>query len=207
MRGIIFDLGKKWRLLFVVGFIGLIWSPMTAFSHCDTMDGPVVKDARRAIESGKVQLVLKWMKAADENEAKRSFDDTLAARKANPAQAEMADMKFFETVVRLHRKSEGMGFSELKPAGTLPVSMMEADKALESGSTDSLLKVLNTEVAEGAKKRFDRAHEAKQHADESVEKGREYVEAYVSYIHYVERLHQNASGESHHGNDVGEHEE
>ena len=30
------------------------------------------------------------------------------------------------------------------------------------------------------------------HKDESVAQGREFVEAYVAYTHYVERLHQDA---------------
>jgi hypothetical protein len=34
----------------------------------------------------------------------------------------------------------------------------------------------------------------RKHADESVEAGREYVEAYVQYVHYVERLQVDASG-------------
>ena len=31
--------------------------------------------------------------------------------------------------------------------------------------------------------------EAKTHKDESIEAGREYVEAYVVYVHFVEGLH------------------
>ena len=43
------------------------------------------------------------------------------------------------------------------------------------------------------------------HADESVEAGREYVEAYIEYVHYVERLHGDIlrSGGEHEGNHEG----
>ena len=37
----------------------------------------------------------------------------------------------------------------------------------------------------------------KQFAPDDVKAGREYVEAYVPYIHYVERLWQAASGPAH----------
>jgi hypothetical protein len=42
--------------------------------------------------------------------------------------------------------------------------------------------------------------EKKKHADESVEAGREYVEAYVRYVHYVEGIHAAIASEGeHHG--------
>ena len=39
---------------------------------------------------------------------------------------------------------------------------------------------------------------AKKHKDESVEAGREYVEAYVAFVHYVEELHNMISGDGGH---------
>lgn len=32
------------------------------FAHCDTMDGPVIADARQALEKADVTPVLKWVK-------------------------------------------------------------------------------------------------------------------------------------------------
>jgi len=43
-----------------------------------------------------------------------------------------------------------------------------------------------------------RASEVPTHASESVEKGGEYVPAYVSFMHYAERLHADASTEAAH---------
>jgi len=39
-----------------------------AFAHCDTLDGPVVKTARTAIEKSNVTPLLKWVQADDEKE-------------------------------------------------------------------------------------------------------------------------------------------
>ncbi len=36
--------------------------------------------------------------------------------------------------------------------------------------------------------------ETKKHADESVQAGREYVEAYVQYVHFVDGVHNMISG-------------
>ncbi len=44
------------------------------------------------------------------------------------------------------------------------------------------------------------AKTTKINADKNVEAGREFVEAYVIFTHYVERLHDDASaGGAHHG--------
>jgi hypothetical protein len=79
--------------------------------------------------------------------------------------------------------------------------VLEADKALESGSVDHLVKLVTEASAKGIRERFKKAYEAKKHADHSVEAGREFVEAYVQFTHYVERLHMDAALETehHHG--------
>ena len=38
------------------------------FAHCDTLDGPVVKTARVALEKGEVTPILKWVKKENESE-------------------------------------------------------------------------------------------------------------------------------------------
>jgi hypothetical protein len=66
------------------------------------------------------------------------------------------------------------------------------------GSVDPLAKMLATKVDKGLRERYARAAEARTHASESVEKGREYVAAYVAFMHYAERLHADASTDAAH---------
>ncbi|EAC9322906.1 LysM domain-containing protein, partial [Listeria monocytogenes] len=35
--------------------------PLSASAHCDTMDGPVVVDGKKAMESNNVNYVMKWV--------------------------------------------------------------------------------------------------------------------------------------------------
>lgn len=170
-------------------------------AHCDTLDGPVVIDAKAALASGDVKPVLKWVGAEDEKEIREIFAKTQKARKQGADAKELAEMYFFETLVRVHRAGEGFPYTGLKPAGTDPgTAVKAADKAIETGSVESLAEDVSFEVAENIKKRFNRAIETRKHAAESVAAGREYVEAYVSYVHYVENLHGLVSGPSrHHG--------
>jgi len=43
----------------------LLLAPPAARAHCDTLDGPVVLAARKALETGKVNPVLAWVPAAE----------------------------------------------------------------------------------------------------------------------------------------------
>lgn len=183
--------------------------PRAAGAHCDTMDGPVVTTAKAALEKGDVTPVLKWVQKDQETEIRAAFQKTLAVRGKGPEARELADMYFFETLVRVHRAGEGAPYTGLKPAGEVEPGIAAADKALESGSAEALVQEVAERVAAGVRERFAHAAERKKHADESVEAGREFVEAYVEYVHYVERLYLDAArpaGAHHEGAEAeGEH--
>jgi len=164
------------------------WSG-NAFAHCDTLDGPVVKTARMALEKGDVTPLLKWVQADDENEIRAAFQRTLAVRAKGAEARELADMYFFETLVRIHRAGEGAPYTGLKPGEAVDPAVALADDALDTGSVDKLVDVLTGALADGIRERFQRAGEARKHADDSVAAGREFVKAYVVFTHYVEGLH------------------
>ena len=164
-------------------------APAPAAAHCDTLDGPVVNDARTALASGDPTPILKWVAAGDEAEIREAFRRALAVRSLGPEARALADRYFFETLVRVHRQGEGAAYTGLKPAGTpAEPGIAEADRALEAGSADALVALVTTETERGIRARFARAAEAKKRSAESVERGREYVAAYVEFMHYGERL-------------------
>jgi hypothetical protein len=171
-------------------------APRDASAHCDTLDGPVIQDARKAIESKNITPVLKWVKPKDEKAVRAAFDKVLAGKAKN---SEAAEHTFFATLVKIHRAGEGAPFTGLKPAGAVEPAVAEADKALTSGSSDALVTLITNDASAGIKKRFEHAAATYRHKDESVAQGREFVEAYVEFTHYVERLHQDATGTGVHG--------
>jgi len=161
-----------------------------ARAHCDGMDGPVVKAAEKALVEGNVNLVLIWVPAADEDAIKTAFQKTLAVRKLSPEARELADLYFFETLVRIHRAGEGAPYTGLKPAGRdLGPIIPAADKAIAEGSVDALLKLLPESGHTEAHELFEAVLAKNAFKLEDVDAGREYVAAYVSFIHAVERLH------------------
>jgi hypothetical protein len=128
---------------FTLALVISLFGHTKAFSHCDGMDGSVVMAAQKALETGDVNLVLIWVQKKDEDEIRKAFQKTFALRKLSPEARDLADMYFFETLVRIHRAGEGESYTGIKPAG------------------------------------------------------REYVEAYVIFIHYVETLYDTAKKGAH----------
>ena len=168
--------------------------PNITRAHCDTMDGPVVKAAEKALETGNVNLVLIWVQPKDEATIKEAFTKTLKMRKLSADAKELADMYFFETLVRIHRAGEGAPYTGLKPAGTeVEPGIEAADKAIESGSVDKVLKNLTEKIHDGVNEHFKEVTELKKFDIDNVEAGRKYVRAYVEFIHYVERMYQSAT--------------
>lgn len=185
----------------------IIFTSDIAGAHCDTLAGPVVMTAKAALEKGDITPLLKWVKKENEGEIKDAFKKTLAVRKQSKEAQELADMYFFETLVRIHRAGEGAPYTGLKPGEAIEPIVAESDKALESGSADKLVKEVTDAVAKGIREKFAHVKETKKHADESVGAGREFVEAYVIFTHYVERLHNDAVSEMEHHMEMKGHEE
>lgn len=187
------------RLLVGSAFIAFsLLSYKQAMAHCDGMDGPVVKAAQEALNTGNVNLVLIWVQKKDEPEITKAFQKTLAMRKISPEVGNLADRYFFETLVRIHRSGEGAPFTGLKPAGRdLGPAIPAADAAIKDGGVEPLMKLLSEEMRNGLHKRFGQLVSKKKFDRNDVKAGREYVKAYVEFVHYVERLHEASRGPAH----------
>jgi uncharacterized protein DUF6448 len=180
----------------LAGDAGLLM--LWGIGHCDTLDGPLVTLAKKALEQKNVNLVLPWVRAEDTDEIRHAFDHTLAVRGLGPQARSLADRHFLETLVRIHRAGEGAPFTGLKPAGLdLGPAVPAADRALRTGSTEEVVRLLVDAVWAGVSKRFRAAAERQVFDVNDVAAGRRYVEAYVPYVHYVERLWEAATGPVH----------
>lgn len=170
-----------------------------ARAHCDGLDGPVVNAARKALETENVNLVLIWVQKEHEDEIKNAFQKTLSVRKLSSQAKELADMYFFETLVRLHREGEGAPYTGLKPAGRdLGPAIPAADESIEKGSAEKLLKLLTDSVHEGLHKHFQEVMAKRNYNINDIEAGRGYVASYVIFVHYVEGIYE-ATQKSAHG--------
>lgn len=167
----------------------LALTPMPAQAHCDTLDGPVIAEARIALSQEDITPVLKWVSPGDEEAVRAAFAKTLEVRKQSSEAKNLADMYFFETLVRIHRAGEGAPYTGLKPGAAIDPAVALADAALATGSVDKLVEVLTGALENGVRERFAKTYDKQKHARDSVISGREFVETYVDFTHYVEGLH------------------
>ncbi len=172
----------------------------SAFAHCDSMDGPVITEAKNALAKGDVTPLLKWVPAADEEKIKVVFDQVIPVRNLGSQAQELADRQLFATLVEVHRASEGAPYSGIKPAGGIDPAVMAADLALENGNIDDLVARITHKFEENVRERFTTALQTKARSEESIVDGREFVKEYVQYVHYVEAVHNAvaAAGEHSH---------
>jgi Family of unknown function (DUF6448) len=158
--------------------------------HCDSMDGPVVNAARKALEAADINMVLPYIPESGTAEVESAFKKVMEARKGTPAAREVADLYFFETVVRIHRAGEGAPYTGLKPAGldqgpVIPV----AEQAIKSGSPDRLIAMLTDTLRKEVQHRFNHMLQLRDHPAGDVAREREYVEAMLGLEVYSHQLH------------------
>jgi hypothetical protein len=182
------------RTFILTAVISMLAAAKVALAHCDTLNGPVVQTAREALAKGDVTPVLKWVRPDKEDEIRAAFVRTLAVRKQSKEAAGLADMYFFETLVRVHREGEGEPYTGLKPAEAVDAGIEAADKALATGSIDGPAAELADHIVHSVKAKFQDVLAKQRYMNDSVEAGREYVEAYVAFIHHFERLYAVAHG-------------
>ena len=62
--------------LILVASLFMILGALPASAHCDSYDGPTIKDAIKALETNNVNLVLKWVTLEQEKEIIPLFNKT-----------------------------------------------------------------------------------------------------------------------------------
>ncbi len=165
--------------------------------HCDTLDGPVVKAAKRALETGNVNLILLWVPKSAEEELRKAFEKTIKARKAGKETQEVADFWFFETAVRLHRAGEGMPYTGLKPAGLDEGPVVpRAEEAIKKEDGEEFIDFIVHGLREELQKKFDLVIARKNYDENDVAAAREYVEAYLGLVPWAHGLYDVIKGGS-----------
>ena len=173
----------------VLLFALMIFGSLPASAHCDSYDGPTIKDAVKALETNNVNLVLKWITPEQEQVIIPLFNKTYSLKTGDKEVYEIVEKHFFETLVRLHRETEGAPFTGLKPAGTTKKIVQLSDQAFESKNVDDFLVKLNTHIGKVIKEKYEKVVALGKVKNDSPAKGREYVEAYVDYTHTIEAIH------------------
>ena len=167
--------------------------------HCDTLDGPVVKATKKALEKNNVNYILPWVPKRAEPELKKAFEETVKARLQGKEAREVADLWLFETAVRLHREGENAPYSGLKPAGLDwgPV-VPRAEKAIETEDAKEVINYILGVVKGELEERFNRALSKKNFDVNNVDAARDYVQAELGFVLYSHGLYAAVTGKGGH---------
>lgn len=179
----------KAKIFAFVLFALMLLSTQSSFAHCDSYDGPVIKEAQEALASNNVDLVLKWVDVADESEITALFNKTYELKNGDNEIYTIVEKHFLETLVRLHRATEGVGYTGLKPVGSATPIIIMADNSIETKNVDDLASEFMAHIEKVVREKFEKVEELSLVKNESVEKGRAYVAAYVDYTHTLEGIH------------------
>lgn len=180
--------GHKGLVLMIL-FLGLWILPQNALAHCDSYDGPVIKDALKALETNDPALVMKWIEAKHEKEVADLFSKTMKYKTADKEIYSLLEKHFLETLVRIHREGEGEPYTGLKPAGSTKQIIQLTDTALADKDLQTLLEKFNGHVGKIFKEKYEKVIQLEKDKDQSAEKGRAFVAAYVNYTHTIEKMH------------------
>lgn len=172
---------------------------ISGFAHCDSYDGPVIKDALKALDQNNVQLVLKWIEPQQEKEIISLFDKTYSLKDGDREVYSIVEKHFLENLVRLHRETEGEPYTGLKPAGSMTPLVAMADKSIAKNNVEEIINTVTTHLEQVLRERYAKVAELSKVKDNSVEQGRDYVHAYVQYTHTLEALEHLLHGPISHG--------
>ncbi len=200
-------LRKKSKIvgLMMVVFMVVLSIQVSVGAHCDTVDGPVIADAKRAIETNNLNYILKWVKQESEKEMTDIFDLTMRVGKLNSEAKELSERYLFENLVRIHREGEGAPFTGVKPSGThVDEKVLAADKSIETGDLSALESMVSDDKKHELRERFDKVMKLKNFEVNNVDAGREYVEAYVGFFHLAEGEHEGEHAEESHASDIND---
>ncbi len=195
------NLLRKIDVVCILLFAASLLVPVGLKAHCDRVNGPVAKSARKALETGQLKPVAIWIGDEQEAALRERFKSSLEAYRSGGPGKKVAKRYFMSEAIRLHRAAEGMPFTGLKQASELPVDLKLAEKARETGDIQPVVELLSSELENKVKKWFKTSQQARRQWEQqqSVETGRKWADAYVKYIVYVHKLYQKIMAGPPHG--------
>lgn len=188
----------KFKMRSLLLLFAFMLASISGFAHCDSYDGPVIKDALKALDQNNVHLVLKWIEPQQEKEIIPLFHKTYSLKNQDKEVYAIVEKNFLETLVRLHRETEGEPFTGLKPVGSMTTLIAMADNSIAKNNVEDVIKTVTNHLEQVLRERYATVAKLSKTKDNSVEQGREYVHAYVQYTHTLEFLEHLLHGEISH---------
>jgi hypothetical protein len=159
-------------------------------------NGPVMRAAKMALETGNANYVLIWVSEKSENTLKNLLEKTCCERSSRKNMQNGAIDWYFETVNRLHSVNRRMLYTCLKP-GVLDESpiVLKVERAIETGNFEEIKGVIPNIHAGDVQQRFHYVMDKRNYEVNNIAAGRAYVSAFFDFIGYVHNLSSGIPGE------------
>jgi phosphotransacetylase len=155
----------------------------------DPQNGPVMRAAKTALETGDANYIVIWVPEESENTLKNLLEKTCCTQSIKNNMQNRAIDWYFDTVNRLCFANRKMMSTVLKPEGSgenLIVS--KAVKAIETGSVEEITDSISVAHEDKVKQRFRQVMNMKNFPVNNPADGRAYVAAFFEFIGYVQSL-------------------
>jgi hypothetical protein len=159
---------------------------MNMQKYPDVMQGPVVKAAKMALETGNVNYILIWLPEESENTLKNLLEKTCCKRSSRMNMQNQAYDWYFATVNRFFSASRLRDYLTVQFGG-LPEKplVLKVDKAIESGNFEEIRDIIPVSHEADAKQRFLHVMNMRNYPVNNIAAGRAYVSAFIDFNWYV----------------------
>ncbi len=162
---------------------------MNMTSHNSVSNGPVMRAAKKALESGNANHVLIWVPEESENTLKNLLEKACCERNTNTDANSPTIEWYFSTVNRLHAMYCGPYNLDI-PAKTPEEKtiIFLAERACRSGNFDEITTAVQYASWEEMRQRFHDLMKKRDYDVDNVAAGRAYVSAFTAFVAQVNRL-------------------
>ena len=154
----------------------------------DDMQGPVVKAAKMALETGNVNYILIWLPEESENTLKNLLEKTCCTRSSRMNVQNQAYDWYFETVNRIYLSSRSPDYYTTQSRGLAGKLFLKIDRAIESGNFEEIRDIIPGTHAADVKQRFQHVMDTRNFSVNDITAGRAYVSAFFDFTRHVHNL-------------------
>jgi len=155
----------------------------------DLLNGPVIRAAKTALETGDANYIVIWVPEESENTLKNLLEKTCCTQRIKNNMQNRAIDWYFDTVNRLCFVDRKMMFTGLKSDGCNEnLIISKAVKAIETGSVEIITDNIPVAYEDEVKQRFRQVINKKNYPVNNPTAGRAYVSAFFEFMGYVQSL-------------------
>jgi hypothetical protein len=154
----------------------------------DEMQGPVVKAAKMALETGNANYIMIWLPEESEKTLKNLLEKTCCTRSSRMIVQKQVYDWYFEMVNRFFNAGRPRDYLTIHGGLAEKPLDLKVDKAIESGNFAEIREIIPITYEAEAKQRFLHVMHMRNYPVNNIAAGRAYVSAFFDFNQYIHDL-------------------